>query len=113
MNLEFSKYLDENGIKHSNKGYIFLLEAMMIMCRMQRMKWVLDDIYEEIAKKYSVNKCSVERTIRYSLLKTNLSNKEFLARAFDNIVLDNKTNCAVPEIIQAINDCTISNAVCF
>ncbi len=84
-------YLEEIGIKHSSKGYRYLVCALKNGSKNPRLLSNIRNIYTNIADEYETNEISVERAIRYALLPFRTTNKEFISRAVDNLALY-KTN---------------------
>lgn len=86
MNYEVSinEYLDNSGLKHSHMGYQYLIEALKITTNSKESIKV-GEIYNEIAKTFKTSPFCVERSIRHSLSKIPMSNKEFIAKASHDI----------------------------
>lgn len=87
--IEANRYLDSIGIKHANMGFRYLISAIEIGSDDPKLLYKISDLYEEIAKMYDTSKSSVEKSIRYSVMSTNLTNKEFILRAVDSINMMN------------------------
>jgi len=75
------KYLHKAGIKHSNSGFKYLIDAICLMLEDPMENDKIGIVYEKIANKYGTNSECIERAIRYTIIKMHLSNKEFIVRA--------------------------------
>jgi hypothetical protein len=85
ITIEANRYLDTFGIKHSNMGFRYLITAVEIGYERPQLLFKISDLYGEIAQVYKTNKSSVEKSIRYAILSSGLTNKEFIMRAVDSI----------------------------
>ena len=65
------KILDKIGMCMSYKGYLFWEEAVMIAKRKRKDKINMENIYDEIAKKYELNPNTVRRDMDLALYKIN------------------------------------------
>ena len=80
-------YLNDKGIKKSNKGYIFLVDAIRLGAGSPKALIKVTELYTIIALSYGIEPHSVERGIRYAISGQGETNKEFI-------------NCAVDELIK-------------
>lgn len=76
-------YLNNKGVKQSNKGYSFLFEAIRIGAESPNAISKVTDVYSMIAKSYGTEAYNVERGIRYAISALCVTNKEFISRAVD------------------------------
>ncbi len=77
--------LDRMGISHANSGYRYLLKAIEIGIRTQNNIISITNMYQEIGHEFGKNETCVERAIRYSIMSTGMSSKEFIMAAVDEI----------------------------
>ena len=77
------EFIASYGIKYSNKGFKYLVEAIEMAMESPNMEFKITWIYNTIAEKFGTNANSVERAIRHELIRTkmNMHNKEFIAMA--------------------------------
>lgn len=87
--IEANRYLDSIGIKHANMGFRYLVTAIEIGSENPKLLYKVSDLYDEIAQLYDTNKSSVEKSIRYAVISSGLTNKEFILRAVDSINMTN------------------------
>lgn len=78
---DIQKYLDNNGIKHSNNGYRYIIMAIQLGNDYPEMLVRINDIYKEIADKYDKKPKNIENSIRNALKSTKQSNEEFIEKA--------------------------------
>lgn len=78
-------YLSSRGIKNSNKGYIFLADAIRLGAETEDSVNRVSDLYTLIAMSYGVLPQNVERAIRYAISGLGVTNKEFIAKAVHEI----------------------------
>lgn len=80
------RYLNDMGLKHANLGYRFLISAIKLKAEYGHNIGYME-IYDNIAREYCVPKFNrVERAIRYAITPFGITNKEFIARAVDDIL---------------------------
>lgn len=85
MNIALRKTLDQIGVKHSLKGYGYIISAVE-KCLENRSKLIhiIKGLYTEIAEENSDTVCRVERSIRHAIEvtwtngNTNAINKIFV-----------------------------------
>ena len=82
---DINRYLDATGIKHSHIGYRYLLAAIQLGTKSPKSLIKITDLYQKIALNYETEVISVERAIRYAVSPLNLTNKEFITKAVDDI----------------------------
>lgn len=80
-------YLEEQGIKHSNLGYRYLTTSILLGLNDSSACLKITDLYQKVADFHHVKASDVERTIRYSLISSKMTNKEFISRAVDELNL--------------------------
>ena len=68
-NFELRKALVGLGISSNMQAYHYILETINIL-KKQQIHTNITFIYDLLAKKYNTSKCSVERTIRYAIIKS-------------------------------------------
>ncbi|HHU22236.1 MAG TPA: hypothetical protein GXZ52_02280 [Clostridiales bacterium] len=85
-------YLDSMGIKHANTGFRYLITALEIGADNPQLLYKISDLYEEIAQIHGTKKTNVEKSIRYCVSPSGMTNKEFISRAVDNLYLQPNTN---------------------
>jgi hypothetical protein len=84
---EINAYLDSKKVPHVTMGRTFLLEA--IKEKLRTPGWFLiTEVYASIALKYDTTSGSVERAIRFAIMRTGefITNKEFICRAADDLL---------------------------
>ncbi len=81
-------YLNGKGIKNSNKGYIFLVDAIRLGAESEDALDRVTDLYTVIAMSYGTLPQNVERGIRYAISGLGMTNKEFIIKAVDDIKKD-------------------------
>lgn len=82
---EINSYLEDKGIKHSNLGFRYLLTAILLGIDSPSIYKRITDMYETIATIHHTDAAAVEHAIRYSVSKKNITNKEFIAKAVDEL----------------------------
>lgn len=82
---EISRYLDEKGIKHSLTGFRFLVSAIKKAIKDPWMILKISDLYGNIAQICGTETGNIERSIRYAIMPSGLTNKEFIAKAVDDL----------------------------
>lgn len=78
-------YLNSIGIKHSNVGFKYLIDAICFMVEDPIENDKINVVYNKIAQKYGTSAVCVERSIRY-LVRPKNSNKEFIVKASHDII---------------------------
>lgn len=81
-------YLNGKGIKNSNKGYIFLVDAIRLGAESEGALNRVTDLYTVIAMSYGTLPQNVERGIRYAISGLGVTNKEFISKAVSDITKD-------------------------
>lgn len=82
-----NNYLEEQGVKHSNLGFRYLITAISLGLQSPPLSMTMSDLYAQTAEKHSTDAMRVERAIRYSISNSTVSNKEFIAKAIDELNL--------------------------
>ena len=79
-----TEYLESKGVKHSNKGFHYLREAIVMY---EESRGKMGDIVTEIAKRNCTTQSGVERCMRYCVKKVDadLCVTEFVAVAVDRL----------------------------
>lgn len=80
-------YLDNLGVKHSCLGYRYLIFAIQLKSMFHKIG--LMRIYKMIAQECDANSSQIERAIRYAIAPYGLTNKEFIAKAIDDMMYRN------------------------
>lgn len=77
------EYMELYGIKYSNKGFKYLVEAVEMVMELPDDDFKVTWLYNTIAEKHGTTPGAVERAIRNEMErnKLNMHNKEFIARA--------------------------------
>jgi len=83
--MEIIYYLDATEVKHSHMGFRYLVSAIDLGLQSPDMVYRITDLYNAVAVTFNASGAKVERSIRYAIKKTNLTNKEFITRAIDDI----------------------------
>lgn len=83
--ITIKRYLDMQGVKHSNLGYQYLVSGMLITANNSGISRNIADLYIQIADMYGTKPLRVERAIRHLIRNSNQTNKEFILRAVDDI----------------------------
>jgi EAL domain-containing protein (putative c-di-GMP-specific phosphodiesterase class I) len=78
-------FLDALGISHKRNGYRYIATAIKIGAHENNLRLNITDVYDEIASIYSTSPTAVERAIRYVIMPMGMTNKEFIAKAVDEI----------------------------
>ncbi|MBP8640322.1 MAG: hypothetical protein KBI01_05415 [Oscillospiraceae bacterium] len=79
-------YLNNKGVKKSNKGYIFLVDAIRLMAGSPKALVKVTELYTIIALSYGIEPHSVERGIRYAISGMGTTNKEFISCAVEDLI---------------------------
>lgn len=79
-------FLDSLGISHKRHGYRYIATAIKIGARDKNKRLNITDIYEEVGSIYESTPTAVERAIRYVIAPMGMTNKEFIAKAVDEIL---------------------------
>ena len=82
-----NNYLEEQGIRHSNLGFRYLITAILLGVESPSTYKRITDMYERIACIHLTEASAVEHAIRYSISKKGITNKEFIAKAVDELFL--------------------------
>lgn len=83
---QINRYLNKIGVKHANSGYRFLISAIKLKAKYGYNIGYIK-IYDTIAREYGISSYNrVERAIRYAIAPFGMTNKEFIARAVDDII---------------------------
>lgn len=103
-NKAISEYLSNNGIFHSSNGYKFLMLSIRAILDGAVDRKCAKAIYDYVAEQSGAQPGQVDRAIRHALRKAavQLSNKEFLIRAADELAFTADANAflfepAIPE----------------
>ncbi|MBP8641049.1 MAG: hypothetical protein KBI01_09175 [Oscillospiraceae bacterium] len=80
-----NNYLEDKGIKHSNLGFRYLLTAILLGIDSPSGYKRITDMYETVATVHHTDAAAVEHAIRYSISKKNITNKEFITKAVDEL----------------------------
>ncbi len=78
-------FLDSLGISHKRHGYRYISTAIKIGAHDNNKRLNITDVYEEVAGIYGSTPTAVERAIRYVITPMGMTNKEFIAKAVDEI----------------------------
>ena len=96
--IAISNYLESQKIKQSNLGFIYLTTAIQLATDSHLKKIKIADLYEKIADVHCTKASAVERAIRYSLLKKDITSKEFIVTTINKMdacnqkwILQNRT----------------------
>ena len=92
-------YLNNKGIKKSNKGYIFLVDAIRLGAESPNALSRVTDLYTIIAMSYGTEPHNVERGIRYAISGLGATNKEFISCAVDEMIRNYTVTGAVRKMI--------------
>ncbi len=79
------RYIRSKGIKYSNLGFQYLLEAINIGVTNPEKLRRIKSLYEEIANRFDTNSMNVERNIRYSIAPLGEKNKEFIIKSVNEL----------------------------
>ena len=90
--LRANRYLDSMGIKHANTGYRYLMTALEIVADNPQLLYRISDLYEKVAQIHGTKKTNVEKSIRYCVSPSGMTNKEFISRAVDNLYFQQDRN---------------------
>jgi hypothetical protein len=66
-------------------GFRYLVTAIELGLQTPDIVYRITDLYDAVAAFFNTTGVKVERSIRYSIRKTNLTNKEFISRAIDHL----------------------------
>lgn len=75
------QYLDSFGIKHSYKGYRYLLLAIQSGLNNPSILSNLRGVYSAIAEQKNTKSINVKRDIRYAIMPLNTTSKQFISTA--------------------------------
>lgn len=89
---EINQYLENHGVKHSNIGYSYLFEIMKILTKDPNRKHQIMKLYGLVAEKFDVKAMCVEKAIRYAIMSVDITNKEFISKAMDDLKYKTKKN---------------------
>ena len=106
MNIALRKTLDQIGVKHSLKGYGYIISAVE-KCLENRSKLIsiIKGLYTEIAEENSDTVWRVERSIRHAIEVTwTNGNKNAINKIFGYTVSVEKGNPTNSEFIALITD---------
>lgn len=78
-------FLDSLGISHKRHGYRYIATAIKIGAHDKNKRLNITEVYEEVASIYGSSPTAVERAIRYVIAPMGMTNKEFIAKAVDEI----------------------------
>lgn len=85
------QYLDKYNFKHSNAGFMIIVDIIMAMAKGEVQRLNISNAYKKVADDTNSSKENVEKSIRFAIKNSDCSgmtNKEFLCRAYDAIVFD-------------------------
>lgn len=88
------KYLDDNGFKHSIKGFDYLITAIDLCVEVPEKLHEVCKLYAEVGKIHSTTQPRTERAIRHSIETSDvkkITNSEFIARARDHFIYEEET----------------------
>ena len=92
-------YLNNKGVKKSNKGYIFLVDAIRLAAGTPTSLLKVTELYTIIAFSYGIEPHNVERGIRYAISGLGVTNKEFIACAADEIFRNFTANRPIRKLV--------------
>ena len=78
-------YLDSVGLRHSLIGYRYLIAAIQFEMEDLRSCSKMMDTYEAVAVVFNTSRINVERSIRYAICPLQITNKEFILKAVDDL----------------------------
>ena len=85
------QYLDKHNFKHSNAGFMIIVDIVMAMAKGDVQRLNISNAYKMIAEQTDSTKENVEKSIRFAIKNSEcngMTNKEFLCRAYDEIVFE-------------------------
>ena len=96
-NKAISDYLGGKGIPHSQVAYRYLMLALRAMVDGKVDRYHAQSVYDYVARNVGVRPEQIDRAIRYAIRKTEtpVMNKEFLARALNDLLLAADENSSV------------------
>ena len=82
------EYLNRMNVPHSLKGYLMLADGIELAIKNRR-RFVMGNIYIDVASQFDSTPSKVERAMRHAIGKTDApcTNREFLTRAADELLL--------------------------
>lgn len=89
--IQIMNYLDEQGFKHANAGFPFIVDILKDLCDQQVSRQNISIAYARVAEHHETSKENVEKCIRFAVKHSKcfvMSNKEFLCQAYDRLVYD-------------------------
>jgi two-component system, response regulator, stage 0 sporulation protein A len=88
--IKIVNYLDSMGFKHANKGFGYLIDAIVLAAENPEiLDAVCKELYPAVAELHNTTASRVERAIRHAIETSNagkITNSEFIARAKDKFV---------------------------
>lgn len=78
-------YIEDYGIKHSNLGFKYLATSIHLGLESPSLCQKITDLYEKAGNIHCTKGINIERAIRYSIQNTNMTNKEFIIKAINNL----------------------------
>ena len=85
---EVYKYLEYNGIKHSNLGFRFVATSILLGIETPSYCMKIASLYDEVARIHETSSACVERAIRNAITGVKMTNKEFIAKAVDMLTAE-------------------------
>ena len=85
------KYLDDNGFKHSIKGFGYLITAIDLSVEVPEKLDEVCKFYAEVGKIHNTTQSRAERAIRHAIETSEvkkITNSEFIARARDHFIYE-------------------------
>ncbi|SHI19007.1 Forkhead domain-containing protein [Sporobacter termitidis DSM 10068] len=89
-NAQIKDYLEKEGLKHSSLGFRYLVLIISIVGKDPDKNTVLSEVYKIIATEYDASPKSIDRSIRYSIKHQDVTNKEFIMKAVDELFADHE-----------------------
>ena len=99
LDSSISLYLNDKGVKKSNKGYIFLTDAIRLGTGSPSSLLKVTELYTIIALSYGTEPYCVERGIRYAISGLGVTNKEFISCAVDEMISSRTTRGAARKLV--------------
>lgn len=96
-NETISNYLSKHEVPHSMLGYKYLMLCLRAMLDGAVNRYRMQSVYEYVAEASGVKPEQVDRAIRTTIRRTSAPamNKEFLTRAYDELMLTADANASV------------------
>ena len=85
--IDIYNYFDTYSIKHSNSGFRYLITAIQLGSDDVENYSKITKLYERVAEVHSTTRTTVERSIRYSISKMNMTAKEFIMKAIFDLLM--------------------------